>query len=351
VGRFACSPRYRNPEVQAAVYAYEGSLLLLAHETWFVDRVPPGNWGFAIEPATLALLALALLATVALRLAARVKPGVDVATLARLAPWMPFAVRLHLSVSLIGLLSSGWYLAPGLDLEGATGLLLGAVAALVAVMLMIGWRVREAASLLVLSGPLGMLVYGVSPVIQRADVLGLALFLLLAGGGRWSADDELGRTKRPSETDLERAVWALRLGVGVALIAVAFAEKLANPELARTFLDSQSVDLNLAAAVGLPVDDVTFIRVAGAIEVLFGLLILSGALPQLVVLIVGIPFNATLYFFGTVEMLGHLPVYAAMLVLLVYGSHPRLRSRVSSLWPWPAPVPLVRRELAALARR
>ena len=51
----------------------------------------------------------------------------------------------------------------------------------------------------------------------------------------------------------------------------------------------------------------------------------------------GIPFNATLFFFGTNELVGHLPVYGAMLVLLVYGSDPRLRPAVSALWPFGRP--------------
>jgi hypothetical protein len=74
--------------------------------------------------------------------------------------------------------------------------------------------------------------------------------------------------------------------------------------------------------------------VAGAIEVLFGLLLISGALPQAIVLIAGIPFNATLWFFGNLELVGHLPVYGTMLVLLVYGSSPELRPLVPRLWPF-----------------
>jgi hypothetical protein len=325
--------------------------LPLAHETWFVDRVPPSDWGTVVQPATIVLLAAAVVVAALFRLAARVRRGVDVPVLARLAPWMPFAVRLHLAVSLVGLLSGGWYLAPRLELEGATGVLLGVVAAVVAVMLVVGWRVRAAALILVATGPVAMLVYGVEAIVQRADVLGLALFLVFAGAGRWSADDELGRSLTSTDLDLERATWSLRVAAGVALIAVAFVEKLANPELAQAFLDSQAVDFNLAAAVGLPVDDLTFIRIAGAIEVLFGLLLLSGALPQLVVALIGVPFNATLYFFGTVEMLGHLPIYAAMLVLLVYGSDARRRRWISTLWPWPTSLPALRREFGALARR
>ena len=92
-----------------------------------------------------------------------------------------------------------------------------------------------------------------------------------------------------------------------------------NPELALAFL-ADHPGLNVAAQLGLDWNDLRFIRVAGAIEVLFGLLLISGALPQAVVVIAGVPFNASLWFFGVNELLGHLPVYAAMLVLLVYGS-------------------------------
>ena len=42
--------------------------------------------------------------------------------------------------------------------------------------------------------------------------------------------------------------------------------------------------------------DLDFVRAAGVIEVLFGLLLISGALPQVIVLAAGIPFNATLWF-------------------------------------------------------
>jgi len=83
--------------------------------------------------------------------------------------------------------------------------------------------------------------------------------------------------------------------------------------------------------------DLQFVRLAGATEVLFGLLLISGALPQAVVVIAGIPFNATLYFLGDVELMGHLPIYGTMLVLLVLGSDRHLRPLVSTLVPGSLP--------------
>ncbi len=308
--------------------------LPFAHATWFAEDRPGDDTAFATEPLTLALVAGAVAIAVLVRVAALVRNGVTIPALARLAPYMPFAVRIHLAVSLLGLLSMGSYLSPAMPLErDVFGVVLGAVMAVVTVLMATGWHTRAAALLLLAAGPIGMLEYGVSPILQRIDMVGLAFFVLLAGPGRWSADVELGREREPVHLDLGRAVWALRVGAGVALIVVAFAEKLAAPDLAVSFL-ADHPELNVAQQLGIGMSDLEFARAAGAIEVLFGLLLISGALPQAIVLIAGVPFNATLWFFGTNELLGHLPIYGAMLLLLVYGSDPQLRPAVSALWPF-----------------
>ena len=308
--------------------------LPLAHESWFVEDDVATDWSFAGEPLTLGLLAGAVAITAAVRVAARRRSGVDIPFLGAMAMYMPFAVRVHLAVALIGLLSLGSYLSPAMDLDAdVAGILLGAVMVVVAISMAAGWHVREGALLLVLAGPLGMAEFGVSPVVQRVDMLGPALFLLAAGAGRWSADYERGEVADPSPQALARAVWALRVATGVALIVVAFAEKLAQPDLALKFL-AEYPHFDLADQLGLGWSQLDFVRVAGAVEVLFGLLLISGAAPQFIVLAAGIPFNATLFFFGNVELVGHLPVYGTMLVLLVLGSSPRYRPLVSQAWPW-----------------
>jgi hypothetical protein len=226
-----------------------------------------------------------------------------------------------------------------MDLEfDLAGVVLGSVMLLSAVSMVAGWHMRVGAWLLVAAGPIGMLEFGVSPVVQRIDLLGAAAFLLFTGAGRWSADWELGRAKEASLVQLGQAVWSLRVMAGVSLIIVAFTEKLAQPDLALKFL-ADYPQFNVAREIGLNWTDLEFIRVAGGIEVLFGLLLISGALPQVIVLAAGVPFNATLFFFGDVELLGHLPIYGTMLVLLVYGSDPTLRSLTSRLWPWGGALP------------
>ena len=307
--------------------------LPFAHETWFDHGAYPSDWSFAAEKLTLSLLAVAVIATVFVRLVGRVWPGADVPVLGRLVPFMPFATRLHLAVSLVGLLSLGFYLSPAMDLQAdVAGVLLGATMAVVAATMATGWNARYGAALLIAAGPLGMLEFGIWPVLQRVDMLGLALYVLAAGAGRWSADFETGRAGEPTLLDHARAIWALRVAAGVALIVVAFAEKLATPDLAVQFLANHP-ELNVAQQIGLGMSDLEFARAAGAVEVLFGLLLISGALPQVIILAAGIPFNATLWFFGANELMGHLPIYGAMLAILVYGSDPRLRPAVSALLP------------------
>jgi uncharacterized membrane protein YphA (DoxX/SURF4 family) len=213
------------------------------------------------------------------------------------------------------------------------GVVLGAVMVVVAIGMVTGWNTREAAILLIAAGPLGMIEFGFWEVVKRIDMLGPALFVLITGPGRWSADRELGRALEATRDQMRIAVWALKVAVGSALIVVAFAEKLTDPHRAVAFLHTRP-EFNVLREAGLPIGDLAFVRIAGCVEVLFGLLVISGALPQIGVVIIGVPINATLFFYGTTELAGHLPIYGAMLVLLVYGSDPELRGYVSSLWPF-----------------
>jgi hypothetical protein len=238
--------------------------------------------------------------------------------LGRLSPWIPRLLAVHAGVSLLAQAARGTYLAPALALpEGGFGTALAIVEGLAGVWLITGYRVRPAAMLLVAAGPLGMLRYGVVPILERVDLLGVALFLAILPPG----EDE-GGAVRPDARSLTWALLALRILVGLSLVVLAFTEKLARPDLAEAFL-TRFPAFNVLRSLGFSVSDLTFIRMAGAVELLFGLLIISGAMPQLAVIIAGIPFNATLFFLGASELIGHLPIYGAMLALLVYGSNPR----------------------------
>jgi uncharacterized membrane protein YphA (DoxX/SURF4 family) len=239
---------------------------------------------------------------------------------------VPRLLAIHAGVSLLAQAARGTFLAPSLELaDSPVGSALAIAEGVLGVWLITGYRIRPAAALLVAAGPLGMPFYGVVPILERMDLLGIALFLALL-----PPEETPGGAVTATVDRVRASLLALRLMVGGALIVLAFTEKLARPDLALEFLDRYPA-FNILQSVGLNVSDLTFIRIAGAVELLFGLLIISGALPQLAVIAAGIPFNATLFFLGTEELIGHLPIYGAMLALLVYGSSERFARVVPSL--------------------
>ncbi len=300
-------------------------MMPLAHARWFTTSDPDYDWSFVLETLSLVMVISAILLAVIWRLVAPFFPRPELRPLAflgRLGPWIPRLLAIHAGVSLLALAARLEFLVPTLALPDTWyGIALGILEGVVGVWLIAGWKVRTAAWLLVIAGPLGMVAYGVVPIMERADLLAVGLFLALLPpddhqvGGRITIDPERVRA----------ALFGLRLLTGSALIILAFTEKLARPELSLEFLDRYpafNVLQLLGTQFGFEVSDLVFIQFAAGVEILFGLLFISGALPQLVVIAAGIPFNATLFFLGATELIGHLPIYGAMLALLVYGSRP-----------------------------
>ncbi|MEJ7795750.1 MAG: hypothetical protein WKF50_09370, partial [Nocardioides sp.] len=197
------------------------------------------------------------------------------------------------------------------ELAGATGAALLLLEAAVGVWLVSGYRVRPAAALVLALGPV-LAVVATSPVtlLECANLAAVAAFLVVVPPGA----DRNGLAE-PTDHALRWGLFSMRVGVGVALIALAFTEKFTHPALAQQTLQDYPA-LNVFALVGIPVPDLSFVAVAGAIELLFGLLMISGALPQVAVLVAAVPFNATLLIFGQTELVGHLPVYGVFLALL-----------------------------------
>jgi len=123
-------------------------------------------------------------------------------------------------------------------------------------------------------------------------------------------------------------------------VVVAFTEKLGGPGVTAALLDGYP---SLDVLGALSVSEATFIRLAGTAEVLLGLLLITAAAPELVALTAAVPFLATVPVFGVTELVGHLPVYVALLALAVHAVAPaaapavgggRLRvPRPASLWP------------------
>jgi uncharacterized membrane protein YphA (DoxX/SURF4 family) len=178
---------------------------------------------------------------------------------------------------------------------------------------------------LLAAGTVALLAAGTVALFESAALFGIAAFLWILP----PSDGTFGRVE-PTPAVLRAALLALRVGAATSLVTLAFSEKFVNPVLAsRTLEKFPRLDVFSQVGIHLPHD--TFTVIAGSIELLFGLLLLSGALPQVAVLVAAVPFYATLLLFGQTELVGHLPVYGLFLTLLVYGSNPVTAPAVSWL--------------------
>ncbi|HET9946048.1 MAG TPA: hypothetical protein VFR56_10370 [Actinomycetes bacterium] len=316
-------PRLRTLAVGAAaapLLAIAGAAPASAHERWFVENAPGGDWGFFWSPLPLALAALMVVVAVVWRLVALRLPVPELKVLApigRLAPYVPRLLAIHLGVSLLALAATGGFLSASVETADVPG---GDLAVLVegalGVWFVTGIRLRAAAVGLVALGPLVLASGGMVALFENAGLLGIAGFLAILP----PSDGTFGRVEA-TQGQLRAALFTLRLGVATALITLAFSEKFTNPALAHATLEAYP-SLDVFSWVGLEVSHDTFIAVAGSVELLFGLLVLSGAMPQVATLVAAIPFNLTLLLFGQTELVGHLPVYGVFLTLLAYGSCP-----------------------------
>lgn len=296
---------------------------VLAHESWFVDDPNrfPLQWerltDLPVVVAVLTALAAVTVFTVADRLVDEPRLA-RLDGLLRLEPLLPRLLSLAVGLALAGTVAQGAYLAPNMPLpDGAPGVGLAGLQVLAALLLVLGWRRRATAALLVAAGPVGMLFYGVQPVLERADLLGAAAFLALAEGRRATAEQRLARN--PLATRVMRLLAALAIGV------LAFTEKLLNPDLARDFLGVTPA-FDLFSPLGVEaLGQIDFIWFAAGIELTLAALLAAGQLPRLTALVVAAPFVATLPVLGYVEFFGHLPLYAVLLVVVVEAQAERVR--------------------------
>jgi hypothetical protein len=291
-----------------------------AHEAWFVEHPDgfPVDPSALLSPLTLAGMIAAVVVAVLWRVAAARLPRPELVVLRpleRLVPWVPRLLGVHLGLSLLALTLTGSVLDPSVQAPGgAAGLAVLLPQVVVGALLVLGIAVRAAALGVVAAGPVLVVLHGPRSLLLCAVLVGIALFLAIVPPQR-----ARGGAADPCPHGLGPAVLLLRTGAAVSLVSLAVVEKLANPAMGVAMLEQQPL-LNLLSPVGVSAEQ--FVVLAGCVELLFGLLVLSGAAPQVVGLVAAVPFTASLALFGTTELIGHLPVYGVLLAFVVLGSSP-----------------------------
>jgi uncharacterized membrane protein YphA (DoxX/SURF4 family) len=291
---------------------------LLTHVKWFTDPKPhPTEWSLLLTAPVLAAFAVALGATgIAFVIQHRVREPKIMRTFERFAEIAPTVLGVLVGLALLVSALLGILFSPNLHpSDEPIGRAILVVEGLCGLMLLLGIATRGAAILLALLGIAAMQPFTLESILENAQFLGIAIFFFIVGRGPFSLDRLRG--VRPPVRHDEAPLWALtllRLCLGFAIAFGALTEKLLDPGLARALLDARPY-LNVLRSFG--VGDPQFAYLAGLIELVVGIVIMSGQITRPIMAVGAVLFTMTLPVFGWTEVLGHLPYYGIMFVLFM----------------------------------
>jgi uncharacterized membrane protein YphA (DoxX/SURF4 family) len=156
----------------------------------------------------------------------------------------------------------------------------------------------------------------IGAALNYLDVVGIAAFLGLAGRGRFALDSLV--SKAPSHAAGRATATALlRLALGLTLVLLGM-QKFLHPEL------PMGVVQNYGDAIFEPfqrlfgVSEELYVFGAALVEFTVGLVLLVGVFTRVVMLVLAVLFSATLFIFQG-EVLGHMPLFGIVVLLLVEG--------------------------------
>jgi hypothetical protein len=295
-----------------------------AHVKWFADPAPyPLRTDLILSERTLLFVVVSALAVAGLYLLSRLLGDPYWPRLPFLG-WMaigaPTLMAVQTAITLIHNGVSPVLFAPNLPLGlDPLGLSLAALQILIAFTFITGIADWVGALALLLLGPLAFLFFPPWDVLEQLLFAAIGLVILVIGRTAVRAEQARPWFRQHWPNAARQSLAALRILSGISVIALALGEKIWNPGLGAAFL-AEYPHFNVFQTFGLaPVSNDQFVMLAGLVEGVIGVLLLSGLLTRVVILFMWVPFNLGTPFLPPQELLGHLPIFAIMYLLLVYG--------------------------------
>lgn len=300
-----------------------------AHVKWFADEEYfPLRTDMIVSDLTLLTITVATLAVIAFvflerRLGDANWPNLPI--FRRMATGAPTILAIQAAIGLVASAAHGNLISPNLHLpQTPLGVAFSALELVIAMTFITGIFDWVGALALIALLPVGAVLCDSWDVLEQALWFGIAVVILVIGRGSavgWRARPWLWR-RNPAWT--ERAQTILRVSTGIGFIVVALGEKLWNPDLGRAFLTTHPMFNVFHETLGLSwFSDDLFVLFIGVTEATIGALLISGRLTRLVVLMMWLPFHLGIPLLPSQELIGHLPVFGIMYVLLVHGSAAR----------------------------
>lgn len=291
---------------------------LARHVKWFTDPARhPTDYSLLLTLPVLLAFAVAAVAIAVAAVVQRTVPEPRIFRALERFAWLgPLVLGVHVGLALIAAAALGMLFAPSLRVhQDAFGLAFLVVEAACGLLLLLGIGTRVAAVALALLGVLAMQPFSFESILEQVHILGAAIFLFITGRGALSIDRLFGHDRGlRARAAPAAALTLLRVCMGVGIAFGALTEKLLDPGLAGALLAERPY-LNVVAGVGVSNDQ--FAYLAGVVELVIGLVIISGQLTRPVMAAGAVLFTVTLPVFGWMELLGHLPYYGIMLTLFI----------------------------------
>ncbi|MBP9669406.1 MAG: DoxX family membrane protein [Candidatus Pacebacteria bacterium] len=183
---------------------------------------------------------------------------------------------------------------------------------------LVGVYARVAALALIALWALSVAWFGWLPMLENVWVLGTGLFVLIMGNDYFSVLN-VRVLKKYTQHYHAYALPLLRICTGATLMVLGFSEKILHPEFGINFLEQHH--WNFMQLIGFTnYSDYLFTLSAGSVEALFGLVFILGIVTRVNALVVATFFTIPLFILGPIELAGHLPHFAAVIMLLLFGS-------------------------------
>lgn len=303
-----------------------------AHVKWFVD--PNASAAAEFVPYTFAdievkawLFIACLLVSIAIFLDVKLKklPVLDSGIRHKVID----VFRVLVGISFLLTAYEGNLVAPHLPSHGGLGSLLIVLQASIGIMFIANRLMVYAASMIFVLSFGVLLQHGSVSAFEYCNILGIALFFLF----NHMPDEGLRMKLKPYSVD------ALRIFTGIALIALGVTEKLTGAVLGETFVGQYG--WNFMSHLGFEFfSDRLLVLSAGAMEVVFGTIMVLGVVTRLNTLVVAcfmITSNVTFVVVDNhnaamTELIGHMPIIGSALVLLLLGYGQRLKITKKVEW-------------------
>lgn len=302
-----------------------------AHVRWFTDPDDPAmvnfsTYGLTDTPVLIWIGIGLVLVSIAVFLDGRL-PSPPIAP-SKIRHDVMELMRILTGMSLLLTAYGGDLIAPHLSAYGTFGGVLVALQAVIGILLISNHFVHHAAILLVVLLLGTMIQFGFLRAFEYVNLVGIALFLFF----NHVPNEDLREKLKPYSVDM------LRIFTGIALVTLGISEKLTGAMLGQSFI--ANFEWNFMPALGFEwYTDQLFVLSAGAMEVVFGTIMILGVITRLNTFVIAafmLTSNVVFLITGEsenalTELVGHMPIIATALILLLLGYGRRLKLKNPTL--------------------